>query len=65
MKSFFSGVPHELEEAGELDGLSKPGIFFRIVIPLSKPIIATMLLFYAVGVWNNWFTAYLYLDKKE
>ena len=65
MKSFFAGTPHELEEAGELDGLSKIGIFFRIVLPLSKPIIATMVLFYAVGYWNNWFTAFLYLDSKE
>lgn len=65
MRSFFDGVPHDLEEAGELDGLSKTGIFFRIVLPLSKPIIATMVLFYAVGYWNNWFTAFLYLDSKE
>lgn len=64
MKSFFTNTPHELEEAGELDGLSKAGIFFRIVLPLSKPIMATMLLFYAVGYWNNWFNAYLYLDSN-
>lgn len=65
MRSFFSSVPHELEEAGELDGLNKLGVFFKIVVPLSKPIIATMVLFYASAVWNNWFTAYLYLDTKE
>ncbi|MBO7484501.1 MAG: carbohydrate ABC transporter permease [Spirochaetaceae bacterium] len=65
MKSFFAGTPHELEEAGELDGLTKFGIFFRVVIPLSKPIIATMILFYAVGYWNNWFNAYLYLDSRK
>ena len=65
MRSFFESVPHELEEAGELDGLNKLGVFFRIVVPLSKPIIATMVLFYASGIWNNWFTAYLYLDTKE
>lgn len=65
MKSFFAGVSPELEEAGELDGLSKFGVFFRIVLPLSMPIVATMLLFYASGYWNNWFNAYLYLDDKE
>lgn len=65
MRSFFKGTPHELEEAGELDGLSKVGVFFRIVLPLSKPIIATMVLFTAVGYWNNWFNAYLYLSEKE
>ena len=64
MRSFFASVPNELEEAGELDGLNKFGVFFRIVLPLSKPIIATMVLFYASGYWNNWFTAYLYLDDK-
>ncbi len=65
MKSFFADCPHELEEAGELDGLSPIGIFIRIVIPLSMPIIATMILFNAVGYWNNWYNAFLYLDKKE
>lgn len=65
MRSFFESVPHELEEAGELDGLNKLGVFFRIVFPLSKPIVATMVLFYASMIWNNWFTAYLYLDTKE
>jgi len=65
MRSFFASVPSELEEAGELDGLNKFGVFFRIVMPLSKPIIATMVLFYASGYWNNWFTAYLYLDDKD
>ncbi len=65
MKSFFADTPHELEEAGELDGLSPIGIFIRIVLPLSMPIIATMILFNAVGYWNNWYNAFLYLDKKE
>lgn len=65
MKSFFHETPHELEEAGELDGLSPIGIFIRIVFPLSMPIIATMILFNAVGYWNNWYNSFLYLDKKE
>ena len=65
MKSFFEGTPHELEEAAEIDGLSPIGVFIRIVFPLSMPIIATMILFNAVGYWNNWYSAFLYLDKKE
>lgn len=65
MKSFFHETPHELEEAGELDGLTPFGIFFKIVLPLSMPIIATMILFNAVGYWNNWYNSFLYLDKKE
>ncbi len=65
MRSFFTSLPHELEEAGEIDGLSKFGVFFRIVIPLSKPIIATMTLFYMAGYWSNWFNAFLYLEDRE
>lgn len=65
MKSFFVGIPKELEEAGELDGLSKVGVLFRVVLPLSKPIIATMALFYMVGYWNNWFNAFLYLKREQ
>ncbi|MBO4927329.1 MAG: carbohydrate ABC transporter permease [Clostridiales bacterium] len=65
MKSFFAGTPKDLEEAGELDGLDKFGVFIRIVLPLSKPIIATMTLFYAVMYWNNWYQAFLYLRKEK
>lgn len=65
MKSFFADTPHEYEEAGQLDGLSPIGIFIKIVLPLSMPIIATMILFNAVGYWNNWYNAFLYLDKRE
>lgn len=65
MKSFFAGLPHELEEAGEIDGLSKYGVFFRIVFPISKPIVSTMVLFYMAGYWSNWFNAFLYLEDKS
>ena len=65
MKSFFAGTPKDLEEAGELDGLSKFGVFVRIVLPLSKPIMATMTLFYACMYWNNWYQAFLYLRKEK
>nr|WP_130416394.1 carbohydrate ABC transporter permease [Xylanibacterium ulmi] len=65
MKSFFDGFPSELEEAAALDGMSTYGVFFRIVLPLSKAILATMTLFYAVTQWNSWFSAFLYLDQKS
>lgn len=65
MRSFFMGLPQELEEAAEIDGLTKFGVFFKIVLPLSKPIIATMVLFYAAGYWSNWFNAFLYLENRE
>ena len=65
MKSFFENMPAELEEAGAIDGLTTYGILFRIVLPLSKAVLATMVLFYAVINWNAWFGAFLYLDKSE
>ncbi len=64
MRSFFATIPKELEEAGEMDGLNKIGVFFRIALPLSMPIMATMALFYLVQYWNDWFDAFLYLDTK-
>ena len=65
MKSFFENMPAELEEAGAIDGLNTYGILFRIVLPLSKAVLATMILFYAVINWNAWFGAFLYLDRSE
>ncbi len=65
MKSFFENLPTELEEAAQIDGLGWFGIFGRIVLPLSKAVIATMILFYSVAIWNDWFPAFLYLDKQE
>jgi len=65
MKSFFENLPHELEEAAQIDGLGWFGIFTRIVLPLSKAVIATTILFYSVAFWNDWFGAFLYLDKNE
>ena len=65
MKSFFENMASELEEAAQIDGLGWWGIFRRIVLPLSKPVIATMILFYSVAIWNDWFAAFLYLDKQE
>ena len=65
MKAFFENLPNELEEAAHIDGLSWFGIFFRIVLPLSKAVIATMVLFYSVQYWNDWFAAFLYLDRTD
>lgn len=65
MKSFFAGLPVELEEAASIDGMGVYGIFLKIIVPLSKPIIATMCLFYLVGMWNEWFGPFLYLDKDS
>jgi len=65
MKAFFESLPVELEEAAAVDGLSTYGILLRIVLPLSKAVVATMVLFYAVSFWNSWFAAFLYLDRSE
>lgn len=64
MKSFFAGLPEELEEAAAIDGMGTYGIFLKIVLPLSKAIIATMTLFYIVTMWNEWFGPFMYLDTK-
>ncbi|GIJ24153.1 sugar ABC transporter permease [Micromonospora lutea] len=65
MKAFFESLPTELEEAAAVDGLNTYGILLRIVLPLSKAIVATMVLFYAVAFWNSWFAAFLYMDRQE
>ncbi|GAB2462982.1 carbohydrate ABC transporter permease [Promicromonospora xylanilytica] len=65
MKAFFENFPSDLEEAAAIDGMTVYGIFFRIVLPLSKAVVATMILFYAVAFWNSWFPAMLYLSDPE
>lgn len=66
MRSFMtSSIPEDLYEAASLDGCSDIGILFRIVLPLSKPIIAVMVLYYAVGHWNDFFTPLIYTSNPE
>ncbi|MBB6553849.1 carbohydrate ABC transporter permease [Nonomuraea rubra] len=65
MKAFFESLPQDLEEAAAIDGLNTYGILWRIVLPLSKAVIATMILFYAVSFWNSWFGAFLYMDRSD
>jgi len=65
MRTFFMGIPVALEEAAEIDGLNPLQILLRIVLPLSKPVMATMALFYALGMWNEWFSHLLFLNKNE
>lgn len=65
MRTFFSNVPVELEESGRMDGLNDIGVFFRIVIPLSQAVFATIGLFYAVGIWNNFMFPLLYLRDPD
>lgn len=58
-------IPDELTEAAVMDGASNFKIFTAVVLPLSKPIIAVMALFYGIGHWNNFFNALLYLDDRS
>lgn len=65
VRNFFIELPRELEEAASIDGCSDIGIFVKIALPLSMPCLATFGLFYAVGHWNNYFGALLYLDDQK
>lgn len=65
-RTFFqSSIPDSLTEAAVVDGATDFQIFSRIILPLSKPIIAVMALFYGVGHWNNFFSALIYLDDRD
>lgn len=65
MINSFRELPYEMIEAAQIDGASEPYILVRVVLPLSKPVLATIALFLAVGYWNNYFAAQLYcaLDR--
>ena len=62
---FMTSVPFELQEAAEIDGCSMFGILARIVLPLSGPVIAVIALYYAVGHWNSYFNALLYITSED
>ena len=63
--NYFRGIPDELWEASMLDGASHLQVLFRIFIPISTPVLATVTLFSAVGHWNSWFDGLIYLKKAE
>ena len=65
MRTFFLAIPSSLVEAAELDGCSDFGVLIRIVLPLSMASLMTIGMFYAVGHWNSYFSAVLYLNKPE
>ncbi|MBJ6363228.1 carbohydrate ABC transporter permease [Paenibacillus sp. GCM10012307] len=64
-RTFFRGLPAGLEESAKVDGCSNWGILFRIVLPLSGPVIATLALFTAVSHWNDWFIASIYINNEK
>lgn len=65
MRTSFMGIPDSLEESAKLDGAGHFTILFRIVIPLSLPTVAVMILYYGVGHWNAWFNAMIFLRERE
>lgn len=64
MRTFFQSIPTELEESAYLDGANDMQILYKIILPLSKASIATIGMFYAVGHWNSWFSALIYLKNN-
>ncbi len=65
MRSFFYGIPDSLRESAEIDGASYFRILWSIYVPLSKPVFATLALFYAVGRWNGYSDALMYMNNKD
>ncbi|GAA4487682.1 carbohydrate ABC transporter permease [Microbacterium panaciterrae] len=65
IKNFFQQLPAELEESAKIDGANELQTLWRIILPLSKPVLATFALFYAVGIWNDFMSPLLYLNDSS
>lgn len=65
LRTFFSNLPASIEESARMDGANDIILFFKIVLPISLPIIATVSLFVSVGHWNDWFAGEFYIQNKE
>ena len=65
MRTYFQGIPESLSESARIDGANDIHILFRILVPCAIPIVAVMILFYAVGYWNAWFNASIYLKDRD
>ena len=66
IRTFMQTIPDSLEESAKLDGANEPTILFKIILPICKPILATIALWTAVGHWNSWFDCILYItDEKK
>ncbi|GIP45246.1 sugar ABC transporter permease [Paenibacillus sp. J45TS6] len=64
IRSFIDGLPYALQESAKLDGANDLTIYYKVILPLCKPVLATIALFLAVGQWNAWFDTYLYNGSK-
>jgi putative aldouronate transport system permease protein len=64
MRTYFAGIPDSLEESARIDGAGDFTILFRIIMPVAKPVVATMVLFYGVSRWNGYFYAMVFLRER-
>lgn len=65
LRNFFSQIPESIEESGKIDGANEAVILFKLILPLSTAVIATISLFHIVGHWNDWFTGILYVNDRN
>ncbi|MDR1128002.1 MAG: carbohydrate ABC transporter permease [Treponema sp.] len=65
LRNFFSAIPKEMSESAYMDGANDWQILWKIILPISVPGIATISLFYALGYWNQWFSAMLYIENQN
>lgn len=65
MKSFMSSIPDAISESATIDGANDFTIFVKLILPLSKPALATIGLFIALGYWNDWFTSFMFMQDKK
>ncbi len=65
MRTYFDGLPSELEEAGKLDGAGDLTIFFRVILPLSMPIVSVIAMYSGVWQWNSWYDAQVYITRSN
>lgn len=65
LRNFFSSIPDSLAESARIDGASEMTILFKVILPVAKPALATIGLFYALGYWNAWFNALLYINDSN
>lgn len=64
-RTFIRGIPEEIEEAASIDGCNQTQYFFQMVLPLSKTVMSVLMLYYAVGHWNDYMSAFLYLNDRD
>jgi len=65
VRTYFQGLPYEISESAKIDGASEYIIFFRFILPLSKPVLATIALMVFLGKWNSWYESMLYINNDD